>query len=191
MLLVVGLAVVLAFAWGVGSAQDAPKPAPASAPAGTVLKWGFEKENSNITPNHDAPIALVKDKAAVTEGGSALKITLKKGTTFQGIIITDPAILSGWDKAKSMALDVRNGSEDRLWLTVRIEDVNSTEEANRYEKGQGVVSGSGTVRVQIKDLVCPNGNKLDTSKLQKMILYVEPKGDADFFMDNLRLEGVN
>ena len=183
---------------GGSASQPTSEPASEKAPVAKTpttdaggMRWSFEGENPKIAANGDgATLALTQEAAHVTEGKSALKVTVKQGTPFGGIVITDPDVLANWGSFKTVVVDIFNPADKNVPVCIRLDDAASTDTSNRLTRYQRLTPGANRVSLELASLACTNGKNLDPATIKKMIVYVS-KADQDVTLvfDNLRLEG--
>ena len=160
----------------------------AQEPAQARLLCGFDtlQELNGIT--WDVDHELVTDKALVTQGTGAVKLTFRKGQGFPGFTL-GRAMLSGWRDYDLLRFEINNLSDVPLEMGIRFDDAGTRDFQTRAHFYKTFRPGPNSVAVPLKSLVRENGRAFDVGSLRTVIFLVSnPKRDYAAVLDDLRLE---
>jgi len=177
-MVVVGFLVIL----GIAAGQEAAK---------SKLLNGFENDADLAGMEFtDCDHELVKDKAVVTQGESALKLKIKKTDGASGVeFLPENKMLRGWEAYDLLQIDVNNKSDKDVEMSFRFDDKASTNYQTRANIVKTLRPGANTVKFMVKELTRENGEKMNIADLNRVLFFVwQPTSEFEVIFDNVRLE---
>ena len=94
-----------------------------------------------------------------------------------------------WRGYKSLCFDIYNPERKNLKITVRIDDKEDPDYADRFNHGFTLISGLNRINIPLNDLITSGTNrKLDLNNIQGLVIFmVSPTEKVVLFVDYIRL----